>query len=84
MSYDSSYCCDPRDKVYALLGLAHKRQLTYQSKRILKKGWLSIDYSRSPYDLVQELTLMYMAEVGDRFLVRWMQMLQRILDLPPP
>lgn len=70
MSYDGSCCCDPRDKVYALLGLARKRQLTYQLKRILKKVWLSIDYSRSPNDLFRELTLMYMAEVGDRFLAR--------------
>lgn len=49
---------------------------------------MSIDYlgtySRSPRDLFRELTLMYMAQVGDRFLVRWMQVLQRILDLPPP
>ena len=84
MSYDGSYCCDPRDKVYALLGLARKRQLAQKSRRILKKDWLSIDYSRSPHDLFRELTLMYMAEVGGCFLVRWVQMLQRILDLPPP
>jgi hypothetical protein len=61
MSYDGSYCCDPRDKVYALLGLARKRQLTQKSRQILQKDWLSIDYSRSPHDLFRELTLMYMA-----------------------
>jgi hypothetical protein len=70
MSYDGSYCCDPRDKVYALLGLARKRQLTNRSKRLVERDWLTIDYSRSPRDLFQELTLMYLAEGGDTFLVR--------------
>lgn len=83
MSYDGSYCCDSRDKVYALLGLARKR-LTKRSKRLAEQEWLTIDYSRSAHDLFQVLTLMYLAEVGDGFLVRWIQMLQRILELPAP
>jgi hypothetical protein len=83
MSYDGSFCCDPRDKVYALVGLAGKR-LTNRSAKLVEQDWLTIDYTRSPRDLFQVLTLMYLAEVGDGFLVRWMQMLQRILDLPAP
>lgn len=83
MSYNGSLCCDPRDKVYSLLGLARKR-LTKRSKSLDDQEWLTIDYSRSPHDLFQVLTLMYLAEVGDRFLVRWMQLLQRILELPAP
>ena len=82
MSYDGTFCCDPRDKVYALLGLAGRR-LTSRSQKLVGQNWLTIDYSRSARDLFQELTLMYLAHIGDVFMVRWMQMLQRILGLPP-
>ncbi|PMD36727.1 HET-domain-containing protein [Hyaloscypha variabilis F] len=83
MTYDGSFCCDPRDKVYALTGIAGRR-LTDRSKKLVGQDWLTIDYSRTPHELFQVLTLMYAAEVGDGYLVRWMQMLQQILKLPAP
>ena len=83
MTYDGSLCCDPRDKVYALTGIAGRR-LTSRSRKLVGRDWLTIDYSRTPHDLFKVLTLMYAAEPGDRYLVRWMQMLQRILKLPAP
>ena len=83
LTYDGSFCCDPRDKVYALTGIAGRR-LTNRSRKLIGQDWLTIDYSRTPHELFKLLTSMYAAEVGDGFLVRWMQMLQRILILPAP
>ncbi|CZR64315.1 uncharacterized protein PAC_14213 [Phialocephala subalpina] len=83
ISYIGFQCCDPRDKVYSLLGLARNR-LTARSKRLVEQEWLTVDYSRPPRDLFRVLTLMYLAEVGDHFAVRWMQLLQKTLDLPAP
>jgi hypothetical protein len=89
-TYRYSLCCDPRDKVYSLLGLA-KRKLRADSKAMDAKEWVAVDYSTSPQELFRRLMLKYSNETirlspqkGSLLEVRRMQMLQESLALPAP
>jgi hypothetical protein len=89
-TYRYSLCCDPRDKVYSLLGLA-KRKLRAHSKAMDAKEWVAVDYSTSPQELFRNLILKFSNETtrlapqkGSLLEVRRMQMLQESLALPAP
>jgi hypothetical protein len=89
-TYRYSQCCDPRDKVYSLLGLA-KRKLRADSRTMDANEWVTIDYSTSPQELFRSLMLKYSNETirlsphkGSLLEVRRMQMLQESLALPAP
>ncbi|PMD51488.1 HET-domain-containing protein [Hyaloscypha bicolor E] len=88
-AYKSCRSSDPRDKVYALVGLA-QRKLRTDSEPI-KKGddWIVVDYSKPALHIFRSLVLLYenayltsMSRWGSRREhVQWMQLLQEVLDL---
>jgi hypothetical protein len=89
-TYRYSLCCDPRDKVFSLLGLA-KRKLRADSRAMDANEWVTIDYSTSPRELFRSLMLKYSNKTirlsphkGYLLEVRRMQMLQESLALPAP
>ncbi|KAH8764113.1 heterokaryon incompatibility protein-domain-containing protein [Hyaloscypha sp. PMI_1271] len=87
-AYKSCRSSDPRDKVYALVGLA-QRKFRMDSEPI-KKGddWIVVDYSKPVLHIFRSLVLLYeeanlAKPKWDWRLkyVQWMQLLQEVLDL---
>jgi hypothetical protein len=87
-AYKSCRSSDPRDKVYALVGLA-QRKFRMDSEPI-KKGddWIVVDYSKPVLHIFRSLVLLYEEAnlVKPKWdwrwdFVQWMQLLQEVLDL---
>jgi hypothetical protein len=87
-AYKNCHRSNPRDKVYALIGLA-QRKLRANSE-LIKKGenWIEVDYSKPALDIFRSLVLSYEAATGFGYYicgrVQWMQTLQtlqEVLDL---
>ena len=83
-AYKTCRSSDPRDKVYALVGLA-QRKFKMDFKPI---HWIVVDYSKSVLHIFRSLVLLFeeadlaYPKCGRRWeYVEWMQLLQEVLDL---
>lgn len=83
-TYQDSLCCDPRDKIYSLLGLAEGNMFSDFSSEQKPHNWLKVDYGRSQQELFRILVLLYWFHDERGRLVKWMALLQKVLDLPAP
>lgn len=84
-TYKDSLCADPRDKVYGLIGLAGRR--LYPSGKPLRAGveWITVDYSRSAWQLFRSLTVMYSGHYNRKYsLIRLTKLLYDVLDIAAP
>jgi hypothetical protein len=87
-AYKNCRSSDPRDKVYALVGLA-QRKLRTDSEPIKGDDWIVVDYSKPALHIFRSLVLLYeeaylsnMLRWGSRREhMQWMQLLQEVLDL---
>jgi len=85
-AYKSCHSSDPRDKVYALIGLSQRK--VRPDSIPIKNGddWILVDYSKSTLELFQYLVHLYeTASVriysNPKGIIAWMQLLQEVLDL---
>lgn len=83
-TYQHSLCCDPRDKIYSLLGLAKGNLFSDFSSEQKPHNWFKVDYGRSPQELFRVLVLLYWFHDERGRLVKWVALLQKVLDLPAP
>ena len=85
VAYKGCHSSDPRDKVYALIGLSQRKVRPISVP--VKKGddWILVDYTKSTVELFLNLVQIHkMAPRADEegfWEVAWMQLLQEVLDL---
>ncbi|PMD33948.1 HET-domain-containing protein [Hyaloscypha variabilis F] len=86
-AYKDCHSSDPRDKVYALVGLAQRRMRSKSDPVSKGDNWIDVDYSKSTLDIFRTLVALYL-DASKFYLdheglevIQWMQLLQEVLDL---